>query len=159
CGSGSSFPTITLGGAREGAASVSEQVMGKFIDMTGMSFGRLTVRARHRTRCRGPHALWHCDCYCGTECVVSGSKLRSGWTRSCGCLRRESTAQRCLIDLTGQHFGRLVVLAIHPKRYRWRGKIADVFWRSRCECGVECLVSGKVLRSGHTKSCGCLRRE
>lgn len=33
--------------------------------------------------------LWVCDCECGAEVYASGTNLRSGSTKSCGCLRRE----------------------------------------------------------------------
>ena len=32
-------------------------------------------------------------------------------------------------------------------------------WRCKCECGKEVIVQGQTLRSGRTKSCGCLSRE
>ena len=32
-------------------------------------------------------------------------------------------------------------------------------WKCKCTCGNECVVSGKTLRNGDTKSCGCLRKE
>lgn len=44
----------------------------------------------------GPNhaALWRCACACGAECVVPRTSLLQGYTGSCGCLRRERTAQR-----------------------------------------------------------------
>jgi hypothetical protein len=60
-----------------------------------------------------------------------------------------------LIDLTGERFGRLVVLALCSERSRWRKAI----WLCRCDCGAECIVVGKELRSGRSRSCGCFRRE
>ena len=56
------------------------------------------------------------------------------------------------IDLTGQRFGRLLVL------YECgRAKNGDVLWKCRCDCGNECVVDGCNLRRGnHTSSCGCL---
>ena len=32
-------------------------------------------------------------------------------------------------------------------------------WRCRCECGVVFVVVGHSLRTGNTKSCGCISRE
>lgn len=50
-------------------------------------------------------------------------------------------------------FGRLVVI-------RRDGKFgSQIGWLCRCDCGSEVRVSGTRLRSGHTKSCGCLQRE
>lgn len=56
-------------------------------------------------------------------------------------------------DLTGQRFGRLVVL----KRDFSRKKAA--FWICQCDCGKETTVQSCHLRSGATQSCGCLHME
>ena len=57
------------------------------------------------------------------------------------------------IDLTGQRFGRLLVIR---EAGRKNGHVA---WLCRCECGNEIVVSGDNLRRERTQSCGCLRRE
>jgi hypothetical protein len=41
----------------------------------------------------GKNAQWHCDCDCGATAVVRGSRLRSGVTASCGCLRTNPAAR------------------------------------------------------------------
>lgn len=57
-------------------------------DETGNRYGRLTVLRRYDTSApSGIGAYWLCRCACGTEVAVLGIKLRSGNTRSCGCLR------------------------------------------------------------------------
>ena len=58
------------------------------------------------------------------------------------------------IDLTGQRFGRLVVI-----RESGRTKGGQAMWLCRCDCGAETVIRGSSLRSGHTQSCGCLRDE
>lgn len=58
------------------------------------------------------------------------------------------------IDLTGQRFGRLVVL---EKAGADRNK--KVRWRALCECGNEVLAYGANLRQGRARSCGCLSVE
>jgi len=60
-----------------------------------------------------------------------------------------------LIDLTGQRFGRLVVL--ERARAARHGESAK--WLCHCDCGKEKIVSGKLLRRGDTRSCGCLHSE
>ena len=32
-------------------------------------------------------------------------------------------------------------------------------WRCRCDCGLNRVVAGDLLRTGKTKSCGCWHRE
>lgn len=56
-----------------------------------------------------------------------------------------------VVDLTGRRFGRLVVLHRAPRQPDGRAR-----WCCQCVCGRESVVDGKSLRSGNTKSCGCL---
>lgn len=59
-----------------------------------------------------------------------------------------------LVDRTGQRYGRLTVLALAG-----RASNRDALWRCRCDCGSEVEVSASNLRTGSTRSCGCLMRE
>lgn len=59
-----------------------------------------------------------------------------------------------LIDLTGQRFGRLVVI-----RRAGVDTQGCATWLCRCDDGPSVTVSGVMLRRGNTKSCGCLHRE
>ena len=59
-----------------------------------------------------------------------------------------------LLDLTGQRFGRLVVI---QRAENTKGGKAR--WRCQCDCGQEIIVDGKHLRRGETQSCGCLQKE
>lgn len=56
-------------------------------------------------------------------------------------------------DLTGQTFGELTVIEQTDNICTARG------WLCRCSCGKEVKLSTYVLVSGHTKSCGHLRRQ
>ena len=56
------------------------------IDETGNRHGRLVVVKRNGKTRLGA-IKWLCVCDCGNNTVVSGGHLRSGWTKSCGCLR------------------------------------------------------------------------
>ena len=54
------------------------------------------------------------------------------------------------VDLTGQRFGRLVVIKLLTPKGTKHHK-----WLCKCDCGNECAVLGNSLVGGHTKSCGC----
>jgi hypothetical protein len=47
---------------------------------------------------------WKCLCDCGKEIIVNGSKLRSGRTKSCGCLRDEKSGERGRALLAGNKY-------------------------------------------------------
>ncbi len=64
----------------------------KRIDVLGQVFGRLTV-SRHAYIKKGRH-YWECLCSCGNTCTVVAYSLYRGNTRSCGCLRVETTTAR-----------------------------------------------------------------
>lgn len=66
--------------------------MGKFIDLTGQKFGRLTAIERTDNN-KYNHTCWLCRCECLTECIVEGYRLTSGHTQSCGCLHSEISSK------------------------------------------------------------------
>lgn len=66
--------------------------MGKFKTMVGEKFGRLVVDScAGRTKTR--QLRWLCKCECGGETTTVTYKLKSGHTRSCGCLQKERAAK------------------------------------------------------------------
>lgn len=66
----------------------------KPVDLTGQRFGRLIVVGQSETRPDRRGARWACQCDCGGCRVVSSDTLKRGQSHSCGCLRRELTAER-----------------------------------------------------------------
>ncbi|MCK5788820.1 MAG: hypothetical protein KAH32_07465, partial [Chlamydiia bacterium] len=123
-----------------------------FRDLTGLVFGRLTVIALAGKN-KHKHTLWQCLCECGSKVVVEGQSLITGRTTSCGCYQKERLHTRNFKDLTGQRFGRLIVLS----RAEDRG--GNVYWKCLCDCGNTTVVQGGGLRNGQTKSCGCYQRD
>lgn len=128
--------------------------MGAFIDLTNKKFNRLTVKEKLYKK--GNEWYWKCECECGNICEVMGSQIRTGRTKSCGCLKKESDRKPKgnVIDLIGQTFGQLTVIARDGSDHRGEAK-----WLCQCSCGSELIsVLGSNLRTGHTQSCGCNRR-
>ena len=61
-------------------------------DLTGETFGRLTVIRQYRRITvddKRTESIWLCRCSCGAEKIVRLKNLVSGGTRSCGCLAAE----------------------------------------------------------------------
>jgi hypothetical protein len=63
--------------------------MNAAIDLIGHRYGRLLVLSEVPPRRKGHDRWWMCVCDCGEGAVAAGSKMRTGKTLSCGCLRRE----------------------------------------------------------------------
>jgi len=63
--------------------------MARLKDITGETFGMLKVLARSGSTKYGD-AKWLCECECGKSVIAIGSNLRSGHTKSCGCIRAET---------------------------------------------------------------------
>lgn len=125
--------------------------MVKKIDMVGQKFGRLSIIKDAGKNKRGS-ALWLCKCDCGKELVAVGVQIRSGNTKSCGCLQQDEM-RKFVKDLTGEVFGRLTVMSREPN------KNERVRWLCLCSCGKTKIISTHSLRSGRTKSCGCIQKE
>jgi hypothetical protein len=68
-------------------------------DLTGKKFGMLTVLRDSGIKVGG-RIKWECLCDCGKRTVVSGKNLRSGHTRSCGCLHEAVLARKKTHGLT-----------------------------------------------------------
>lgn len=56
-----------------------------WIDLTGKTFGCWTVLSPLEDSGKKKKSKWLCKCACGREVAVSGSNLRYGKTKSCGC--------------------------------------------------------------------------
>ena len=65
----------------------------RVIDRSGQTFNRWTVLSR-TSNAPGGQARWLCRCECGGEGVVIGAALSNGQSKSCGCLRVETTIKR-----------------------------------------------------------------
>jgi hypothetical protein len=61
-----------------------------FIDLTGKTFGRLTVIRKGLNRTT--RTTWDCQCSCGKTVNIYSNSLITGKSKSCGCLRSELTS-------------------------------------------------------------------
>ena len=130
--------------------------MARYVDLTGQKFGRWTVLNITDKRTKNRSIIWHCKCQCGNEKDVDSYTLRSGQSKSCGCLNKEKAAQRCRqtrLDLTGKRFGKLV--ALYPIYSGLKNEHTK--WHCKCDCGNECDIDMGNLRSGKSQSCGCVQ--
>ncbi|MEH6940127.1 hypothetical protein V7056_20120 [Bacillus sp. JJ664] len=123
----------------------------QFEDLTGKQFGWLTVIRKSPNK-HELYSLWECRCKCCPEKTIDRPYygLKNGSYVSCGCYR-----YRIYDKVTvGLKFGRLTAIK--------RAYILDdlgTYYQCLCDCGNSKYVLGVSLRSGKTKSCGCLQKE
>ena len=67
--------------------------MRKKLNLAGKRFGKL-VAIEYAYSNKSKNAVWRCVCDCGNETFVNSQRLKSGKTKSCGCLKSEATAER-----------------------------------------------------------------
>lgn len=112
-------------------------------DLLGQRFGRLTVIEREEMKAGEHNVHWKCLCDCGITIISKTGALRHGIKQHCGCLPDNNT------EMVGRRFLKLVVTSC----------VAKDRWICQCDCGNSIELEGRPLRSGNTKSCGCLRKQ
>ena len=114
--------------------------------LVGMVFGELTVMSLAYTK--NNKAYWNCKCKCGDTCIVDTTRLTSGIKIHCN-----NTKHRCkpVENLVGKTYGKLTV-----ESYAGNGR-----WNCTCSCKSDKKVRATTtaLKNGHTKSCGCYKKE
>lgn len=126
-------------------------------NLIGRRFGKLVVTeyvGYEDAPCKGRKTLfyWKCVCDCGNTCITYSGNLTGHHKESCGCLRKG-------VDLTGQRYGRLIVVKESTPRIRKDRNSVKRVWECKCDCGNTTYVIHESLVSGTTKSCGCLQKE
>lgn len=79
-------------------------------DLTGKKFGRLIVLSRaddYISPNGNKFVQWLCRCDCGNQIIVTGSNLKQGNVKSCGCLRSDVSSNKLTkqnrYDLSGEY--------------------------------------------------------
>lgn len=128
--------------------------MSNLIDLVGKKFWKLEVLSRN-TENKTKNSYWICQCECGNVISVSGTRLRYGKTKSCGCDYRsimEIQKQATRDKYIGMQFGEWTVLSFD--RITESG---HTHFLCRCSCGTVKSVEIGSLTSGKSKSCGCMK--
>lgn len=114
-------------------------------ELIGKKFGRLEILSEgEKSRC------CLCKCECGNIGEYYISNVVSGKTQSCGCLQKDRVREVLEEDLTGQRFGRWLVI----EKSSEGGKCI-----CQCDCGTVKTVAKQSLKNGDSVSCGCYKRE
>lgn len=89
--------------------------MSKVVEMTGKRFNMLTVVSRAESK--NGKAYWNCVCDCGNETTVSGTNLRSGAVKSCGCLLKKEKDTHHLSNTRLYRIWRAMLNRCYDKNY------------------------------------------
>jgi len=131
------------------------------VDLTGQRFGSLTVISETTPYCPKKNyrkRRWLCKCDCGHETIVLHSNLTSDHgTRSCGCKSKSNARKPIPLTLTGNRYGKLVVTGPADPQKTVLGCLRKQ-WKCKCDCGNTTIVAQDNLICGHTRSCGCMKR-
>lgn len=146
--------------------------MGKKIDMIGVqcnnwevvSEGEKPVKAKNKSS-----IWWNCKCLkCGRIKTFNGTEIRQKRIGECHCdyqyskphlskspieknyLKTEESSSNKIINEVGNKYGKLTVDSFAYS------KSGFAYWNCKCECGKAVVVRGNHLRTGMTKSCGCM---
>ena len=139
--------------------------MPKRVDLTGQIFERLEVKKLDKERMAKERAenpnnrqtYWICACECGNIKSINARELKTGKTKSCGCLSAEISSEKAE-DLTGKTFGYLTVIERDWETSRGinsDGKYKGVYWHCKCICGKTVSKDSYNLKQHKNISCGC----
>jgi hypothetical protein len=104
------------------------------VELVGQVFGRLTVKYIQLAKDAQGNSVAICDCACGRSGVpVRAHNLKSGKTKSCGCIKSDVLGQDPFFDVS-------------PGLKMFRGTKATrtLLVQRRCLCGQMFHVSGHV---------------
>ena len=143
---------------------MAKRTPSSFVDLTGKKFGKLKVLKRDEdviTKSGKKLVAWLCKCDCGNTCTVMSSNLKSGNTKSCGCIAdkikhtKRDTPNRNAEDFIGKQFG---VLTVEKEIAPYRDSKGHKQRRFRCRCYCGKLKDTRIseLKEGVIVSCGCL---
>lgn len=118
------------------------------IDYTGQIFNGIKLIEDTGKR-KWSSSIWVCICRCGKEFEASGSQIKSGQLKSCGCAIQEAGKNRrsklkniTFIEITENKCG------------------SNYIWKVLCNrCGTHFEAPSSRVINGNVRSCGCLAKE
>jgi hypothetical protein len=125
-------------------------VKGSLQDLSNKKYGKLTILEFIKyTGDKSPRkAIWKVKCDCGKIFDINVANLKTGHTRSCGCLIREKASNKYI----NKKFNNLTAIKLIEI------KKGQSHWLFRCDCGSEVIKRISSVKNGDTKSCGCVTK-
>ena len=119
--------------------------------MIDKRFGKLTVLSFEGVHDK--NAIFKCRCDCGNEITVRGNDLKNGHTTSCGCSKKEAM-RKSYEEIWRSFIGTKINFLTATKFIGTKNEKA--MFEFECECGNKIILSADTVKSGKTKSCGCI---
>ena len=134
--------------------------MSSKLNLAGQKFGRLTPLRPTSERNNQGLILWECQCDCGNIIKAAGSYIKRGRVLSCGCLKSDMLTERNIQSGTqiqiGDQFGLLTVIKNLGLRNQNSRDSRESWSLCQCQCGNTIEVRDNNLKTGMTRSCGCV---
>jgi hypothetical protein len=96
--------------------------MANVINLLGLKFGRLIVISKNEIKGNRRQVKWNCECDCGNKHTVTGESLRSGKSKSCGCLLKEA---RHVKNKNSDREKAMLLLIYSPLKKRHKNKFKN----------------------------------
>lgn len=123
-------------------------------NLIGQKFNKLTVI--DGPIIKNKKTFWLCKCECGKIKLARADQLKSGATKSCGCLKLSALINynqlNRSVNLTNKRSGKLT--ALEP--IEQRSADGRVIWKCVCDCGNIVYVDTHTFQEQKRQSCGCL---
>ena len=129
----------------------------KVDDIIGKQIGMLSVIKEvepHITPNGTKQRMVLCRCSCGNEKCINAYSITSGETTSCGCYQKSIAGKYRFVDLTGQ-----TINGIYVESRVEDDIVSRKEWNCICFCSNRFTANGYKLRTGVTRSCGCIEHE
>ena len=118
-----------------------------FTDLIGQKFGKLIVIKQLKSKkfISGAKSNWLCKCECDNEIEVVAGQLQSGHTKSCGCLKHETSHNYlgCYEDISYSYFSKIENSA-RKRGFEFNITIEDI-WNQFVIQNKKCNLSGLDL--------------
>lgn len=137
--------------------------MAVFKDLTGKKFNRLTVLGLGKRNSSG-QIQWKCKCNCGNIVFATTTYLKTGHTKSCGCLNKENASKRLksnsFVEAKNNYRKNNFLLEdtslslINPKHLRKNNKtgVNGVYWDNKLK-----KYRARITVKGKSISLGCFK--
>lgn len=117
----------------------------------GEKYGRFTILEEIGTIDRKVYVKVQCDC--GNVKNIRMTHLRTSRIISCGCYNKEITSSRNKKDYEERYNNLKIINEVERVNSKYRRVLVE------CDCGKRFEINLQDIKSGNTKSCGCIKRK